>query len=71
MSNSCLSLFLTAKEALKSSPYVPDSLLEGAKFVLLPEQDPLTAAVLAGRCVAVCFHFICLYFFKLSTIHSR
>ena len=29
--------FDIAREALKSSPYVPDSLLEGEKFVLLPE----------------------------------
>jgi hypothetical protein len=28
--------FDIAKEALKASPYIPDSLLEGEKFVLLP-----------------------------------
>ncbi len=29
--------FDIAREALKASPYVPDSVLEGEKFVLLPE----------------------------------
>lgn len=29
--------FDIAREALKSSPYVPDSVLEGEKFILLPE----------------------------------
>jgi len=37
------SSFLIAKEALKSSPYVPDSLLEGAKFILLPDYANETA----------------------------
>jgi hypothetical protein len=35
--------FSIAKEALKSSPYVPHSHLEGAKFVLLPDHAALTA----------------------------
>lgn len=30
--------FQIAKEALKASPYVPDSLLEGEKFILLPDK---------------------------------
>lgn len=34
--------FSIAKEALKSSPYVPDSLLEGAKFILLPDYSTVT-----------------------------
>lgn len=36
--------FDIAREALKSSPYVPDSLLEGEKFVLLPETGSKRAA---------------------------
>jgi hypothetical protein len=31
--------FAIAKEALKASPYVPNSLLEGPKFVLLPDES--------------------------------
>lgn len=34
---SVLDSFSIAKEALKASPYVPDSVLEGEKFILLPE----------------------------------
>lgn len=36
--------FDIAREALKSSPYVPNSLLEGEKFVLLPEAGSKRAA---------------------------
>ena len=31
--------FLIAKEALKASPCIADSILEGEKFILLPEED--------------------------------
>lgn len=37
------SAFDIAREALKASPYVPDSLLEGEKFILLPEVGSLCA----------------------------
>eukprot|EP00981_Chlorochromonas_danica_P015436 scaffold12089_cov176-Ochromonas_danica.AAC.14 len=36
--------FAIAKEALKVSPYVPNSVLEGEKFILLPEAHDLPAA---------------------------
>lgn len=32
--------FAIAKEALKASPYVPNSVVEGEKFVLLPDDTP-------------------------------
>ena len=35
--------FDIAREALKASPYVPDSVKEGEKFVLLPEAKPAVA----------------------------
>jgi hypothetical protein len=46
--------FDIAREALKASPYVPDSVLEGEKFVLLPEpkerEPPLhDEAIFTGR----------------------
>ena len=34
--------FAIAREALKASPCIADSLLEGEKFVLLPDEDSIT-----------------------------
>eukprot|EP01033_Poteriospumella_lacustris_P004825 gene4826-3460_t len=44
--------FAIAKEALKASPYVPNSVVEGEKFVLLPEASASSAASTAAASTA-------------------
>ncbi|RYG63274.1 hypothetical protein EON64_16255 [archaeon] len=44
--------FEIAQQALKASPYVPNSLLEGEKFILLPDQADHSPAVFQGRLTA-------------------
>jgi len=41
---SVLASFTIAQEALKSSPLVPNSVLEGDKFILLPEREHIAAS---------------------------
>ena len=40
--------FDIARQALKSAPYVPDSVLEGEKFILLPDTAPPSLAAAVG-----------------------
>lgn len=42
---SVLASFTIAQEALKSSPLVPNSVLEGDKFILLPEREHIAASL--------------------------
>lgn len=44
--------FLIAKEALKASPCIADSVLEGEKFVLLPENDSHDVPIFVSRHVS-------------------
>lgn len=41
--NSVLASFRIAKEALKNSPYVENNVLEGEKFILLPDSEDSTS----------------------------
>jgi len=50
---SVLASFTIAQAALKSSPLVPNSVLEGDKFILLPEREQIAASLNATNGTAV------------------